>query len=177
MANVIEDSFVQTQFGEAILRVYSAQKGSLMTRGEGNRSPEPFYTEVIVLLAKRDNHLICAIDEYDGTLLDGESRTSESKARIQRFFSGLTVPLNPAFHEKLGAQGRRRSRRPLAAPKGAKNGPNNLWADYWHPTASPERSSIRHPVGCQKTGLRLTMPICLTLRPTNRLSLANSARA
>jgi len=100
MANVIEDSFVQTQFGEAILRVYSAQKGSLMTRGEGNRSPEPFYTEVIVLLAKRDNHLICAIDEYDGTLLDGESRTSESKARIQRFFSGLTVPLNPAFHEK-----------------------------------------------------------------------------
>lgn len=89
---VVEDTFVETQFGEAILRVYSARKGSLLKRIEGNREPERFDTEIIVLLAQQNNYLICAIDEYDATPLQGEARTAEGKARIQRFFSGIVVP-------------------------------------------------------------------------------------
>jgi hypothetical protein len=90
---VESENFLQTAYGEAILRVYLAKKGSLLEiikGGTGKREPEPFDTFIAVMLVKKDNRLIYAIAENDN-LTEGGKNKGELQRTIQDFFSGIVV--------------------------------------------------------------------------------------
>ena len=87
---VVEDTFVSTPHGEAILRVYMAERGSLLTRATGRRptAADTFDTLIAVIAARQGDRFLSAIAENDAEGGDKETL----KERVRSFFSGIVVP-------------------------------------------------------------------------------------
>lgn len=87
---VMEDTFINTPYGEAILRVYLAENGSLIRRAAGRRptSGDSFDTLIAVIAARQRDRFVSAIAENDAQSDDKEGL----KKRVQSFFSGITLP-------------------------------------------------------------------------------------
>jgi hypothetical protein len=82
---------LDTGYGEALLRVYLAKKGSQLTRTrprDGVREPELFDTLIAVQIVKWDNTFVYAIAQNDHLTADGKNRT-DLKRVTEEFFSGL----------------------------------------------------------------------------------------
>lgn len=67
---VVEDTNVETQFGQGLLRVFFAKKGSLMAKvtiSQDSKGPKPekFDTHVAVLVVKQGSRFICAQAQDD----------------------------------------------------------------------------------------------------------------
>jgi hypothetical protein len=90
---VVEETYLDTPYGEALFRVYMAEKGSLLVRATGGR-PTPadtFDTLIAVTVAMQKNNFIYAIAENDAEG-QGTDRNKEAlKRRLQSFFAGVAV--------------------------------------------------------------------------------------
>ena len=95
---VIEDTFVSTPHGEAILRVYLAERGSLLAEVSGP-APDKFDTLIAVIVAKQEDYYVYAIAENDA---DGDAflrpddpargtQKERLKQAVESFFSGIVV--------------------------------------------------------------------------------------
>jgi hypothetical protein len=89
------DDFVSTPHGQAILRLYSAPRGSLLQRLEGGsgKGPQPFDAVIAVMLVKKNDLDIYAIAEDDYGPVGLEKRLKE-------FFASITVPDRPRFEKR-----------------------------------------------------------------------------
>jgi hypothetical protein len=85
---VVEDTYLNTSHGEAILRVYMAEKGSLLAKATGRRptAADTFDTLIAVILVKQKNHYICAIAENDA-----KNDSETLKVRVKSFFESMLV--------------------------------------------------------------------------------------
>jgi len=100
---IIEDTFVSTPHGEAILRVYVAERGSLLARASGRQpgAADTFDTEIAVIVARQKDHYVYAIAENDaasdaafppGHPLRGKHRNIlPLKRAVESFFSSMLV--------------------------------------------------------------------------------------
>jgi hypothetical protein len=89
---IAEETYLSTTHGESILRVYNAEKGSLLLRASGHRPTEAdtFDTTIAVIAAKQKNHYVFAIAENyaeDNSI----ERKEALKRRVQSFFSSVAV--------------------------------------------------------------------------------------
>lgn len=90
---VEEDTYLDTAYGEALLRVYLAKRGSALTRTrprEGIREPEHFDTLIAVVMARRNDTLVYAIAQNDYLTEDGKNGAALKRV-ITEFFSGFRV--------------------------------------------------------------------------------------
>ncbi len=90
---VLEENYLSTPHGEALLRIYFAEKGSLLVRATGRKptSTDAFDTSIAVMVAMRKNNFIYAIAENDAEG-DGTDRNNAAlKERIQPFFANIAV--------------------------------------------------------------------------------------
>ena len=102
---VVEDTPVETQFGEGLLRVYLAKKSSLMGRvvgtDEGGKPKiERFDTHIAVLVAKKGDWFFYATAEDDYLQTNATAPPAGPfdpkptlKKALQSFFASLTVKL------------------------------------------------------------------------------------
>ena len=96
---MIEETFLETPHGEALLRVYLAEKGSLIASvsSKGGGAPivrDSFDTLVAVIVAMQKNNSIYGITEHDSESSGpgGPRRNMETlKRRLQTFFAGIAV--------------------------------------------------------------------------------------
>ena len=92
---VVEEKYLNTPYGEALLRVYMAEKGSLLVqiKSGGGKPPvaDTFDTLIAVIVAMQKNNFIYAIAENDDEG-DGTDRNKEAlKKRVQLFFASIAV--------------------------------------------------------------------------------------
>ena len=92
---VVEERYLSTPYGEALLRVYMAEKGSMLVQIKGGGGKPPvagtFDTLIAVMVAIQKNNFIYAIAENDDEG-DGTDRNKEAlKERIQLFFASIAV--------------------------------------------------------------------------------------
>lgn len=96
----VEESSVQTQFGEGLLRIYLAKGSSLLAKdaGSGNAGKpkvEKFDTYVTVLVVKKDDLFIWTAAEDDYMQRKSPDAPSDPKPdlrkALQRFFATMTV--------------------------------------------------------------------------------------
>ena len=96
---VVEETYLETPYGEALLRVYMAEKGSMIfsigTKGGG--APivrETFDTLIAVIVAMQKNNFIYGIAEHDSES-SGPGRPGRNKdalkRRVQSFFTSIVV--------------------------------------------------------------------------------------
>jgi len=90
---VLEEGYLNTPYGEALLRVYKAEKGSVLVRATGRRpTPEDtFDTLIAVIVAMQKNDFIYAIAENDAEGGGTDGNKEALKRRTQSFFAGLAV--------------------------------------------------------------------------------------
>ena len=92
---VIEESYLKTSHGETLLRVFFAEKGSLLLRSSEGMpvASDTFDTLIAVIVAKGKNHYVYAIAENDAE----SSRADDNKAvlmhRAKSFFESLVVKI------------------------------------------------------------------------------------
>jgi hypothetical protein len=93
---VESESYLQTQYGESILRIYFAKKGSLLKKMiDSNRDKlETIDTFIAVQVVKKDNQIIYAIAENDYYCIE-KYRTCAAylERTIKEFFAELEVTL------------------------------------------------------------------------------------
>lgn len=95
--NVVEETYLSTPHGESLLRVYMAEKASLLVRAAGRRptASDTFDTLIAVIVAKQKNHYVYAIAENDaGIAFTDPTRYKNKKAlkrRVQSFFASVVV--------------------------------------------------------------------------------------
>ncbi len=115
---VLEDELVSTRYGQAAVRMYIVPNGSHMQgTGSGSGQVTAFPDALIVVIAaKRNDHMISAIAEDDASFLEVqhkfrgisvelsehmEKQDRESlKARLLEFFDSVVVPQAPKFDKK-----------------------------------------------------------------------------
>lgn len=90
----VEEMYLDTPYGEALFRIYMAEKGSLLARTTGRSMPtaaDTLDTLIAVIVAKQKNNFIYAIAENDAES-DGTDRNKEAlKERIQLVFASMAV--------------------------------------------------------------------------------------
>ena len=99
---VVEDTYLETPYGEALLRVYMAEKGSLSVRvsSKGGGAPivrDTFDTSIAVIVAMQKNNFIYGIAEHDSESSGpgGPGRNKDAlKRRAQSFFASIVVHRN-----------------------------------------------------------------------------------
>ena len=93
---VIKEEYLSTPYGEALFRLYLAEKGSTIVEIKSGGGMPPVAKALDALIAivvtMQKNNFIYAISESadDGASID--SSKDESKKRIQSFFATITVP-------------------------------------------------------------------------------------
>jgi Ig-like domain from next to BRCA1 gene/HEAT repeats len=90
---VVEEKYLSTPHGESLLRVYMAEKGSLLAGAAGRRptASDTFDTLIAVIVAKQKNHYVYAIAENDAEG-EGAAKNKEAlKQRAQSFFESVMV--------------------------------------------------------------------------------------
>jgi len=90
---VVEETHLNTPYGEALLRVYMAERGSLLVSAAGRR-PTPadaFDTLIAVVVAMQKNNFIYAIAENDAEGGGTDRNKDALKRRAQSFFTSVTV--------------------------------------------------------------------------------------
>lgn len=85
---IVEEKFVDTRHGEALLRVFLAKDGSLLEVVKGGES-RPFDTLIAVIVARKERRMLWAIAENDSEPEDKEAL----KRKLQAFFENIV--LNP----------------------------------------------------------------------------------
>ena len=92
---VLEDNFVETAYGQALLCVFKVPRGSLLqTRQGGSRKDfQPFDVVIGVMVAMRNDHYIYGIAENDFEPLE----TEDLKDGLRKLFAGISVPDTPQF--------------------------------------------------------------------------------
>jgi hypothetical protein len=90
---VLEESYLSTLYGEALLRTYKAEKGSFLVRATGRRpTPEDtFDTLIAVIVAMQKNDFIYAIAENDAEGQGTDGNKEVLTRRAQSFFAGVAV--------------------------------------------------------------------------------------
>jgi hypothetical protein len=85
---VVEETYLTTPHGESLLRVYMAEKASLLVSATGRRptASDKFDTLIAVIVAKQKNHYVYAIAENDA-----EVNKEALKRRVQSFFASVVV--------------------------------------------------------------------------------------
>lgn len=97
----LEDTYFNTSHGEAILRLYMAEKGSLLVQDSGRGlGAERFDAYIAVILVKQKNHYLYAIAENDAGMslpyefsfrTPGKDRKESLKEYVQSFFESMRV--------------------------------------------------------------------------------------
>jgi hypothetical protein len=90
---VVEEKYLSTPYGEALVRVYFVEKGSLLVSAMGRRptAVDTSDTVIAVVVAMQKNNFIYAIAENDAESA-GTGRNKEVlKERVQAFFASLAV--------------------------------------------------------------------------------------
>ena len=101
---VLEDNFVETAYGQALLCVFKVPRGSLLQKCQGGSARElargkgcqPFDVVIGVIVAMRKDHYVYAIAENDFEPLEME----ELKERLGQTFASIRVPDTPQFEGK-----------------------------------------------------------------------------
>ena len=90
---VVEDTYLSTPYGEALLRVYMAEKGSMQISAMGRRptAADTFDTLIAVIVVLQKNNFIYVMAENDNEG-QGTDRNKEAlKREAQAFFSSIVV--------------------------------------------------------------------------------------
>lgn len=90
---VVEEKYLSTPYGEALVRVYFVEKSSLLVSATERRptAADTSDTVIAVMVAMQKNDFIYAIAENDAES-DGTGRNKEAlKERIQGFFTSIAV--------------------------------------------------------------------------------------
>ncbi len=90
---VIEETYLNTSYGEALFRIYMAEKGSLLARATGRMptAADTFDTLIAVIVAMQKNNFIYAIAENDAESGGTDKNKEALKRRAQSFFAGVAV--------------------------------------------------------------------------------------
>lgn len=92
---VAEDAYSRTSHGEALIRVYRAEKGSLLFRAQGGKpGPSDTFDTIIALVVARDSdYCVYAIAEHDaaGVSLGADVSREDLKRRAQAFFASIVI--------------------------------------------------------------------------------------
>jgi hypothetical protein len=93
-ARVVEETYLTTPYGESLLHIYMAEKGSLLRRATGGRRPtasDTFDTLIAVIVARKEKYYVYAIAENDAEG-DGTDKNKEAlRQRAQAFFASVVV--------------------------------------------------------------------------------------
>lgn len=86
---VAQESFVDTPHGQAIVRVYRAEKGSFLARAQGRRPTreDTFDTNIASMLARRGPAVVYVLAQYDSTPNDAGAVTNMA----DELFRNLTI--------------------------------------------------------------------------------------
>ena len=91
---VVEETYLSsTLHGESILRIYMAEKGSLLQRSsEGSPTAlDTFDALIAVIVAKKKNYYVYAIAENDFESSGTDKNKQALKQRAQSFFESIVV--------------------------------------------------------------------------------------
>jgi hypothetical protein len=94
---VVEETYLSTPHGESLLRVYMAEKASLLVSATGRRptASDTFDTLIAVIVAKQRNHYVYAIAENDAESNGTDKNKEALQRRAQSFFSSVVVHRSP----------------------------------------------------------------------------------
>jgi len=90
---VVEETYLDTPYGEALFRIYMAERGALLARTTGRMptAADTFDTLIAVIVAMQNNNFIYAIAENDAES-NGTDRNKEAlKRRVKSFFASVAV--------------------------------------------------------------------------------------
>ncbi|WP_347275451.1 NBR1-Ig-like domain-containing protein [Candidatus Kuenenia sp.] len=92
-SKVVDETYVSTPHGKSLLRVYKAEKASLLVRASGHRptASDTFDTLIAVIVAKQKNHYIYAIAENDAESNGADKNKDALKRTVQSFFASVDV--------------------------------------------------------------------------------------
>lgn len=90
---VVEETYLSTPHGESLLRVYMAEKASLLVRATERRpnTSDTFDTLIAVIVAKQKNHYVYAIAENDAEGNGTDKNKEALKRRAQSLFASVVV--------------------------------------------------------------------------------------
>ena len=90
---IVEERYLDTPHGEALFRIYRAERGSMLTRATGRvpTSADTFDTLIAVVVALNKNRLVYAIAENDAEGNGSDGNREALKGRVQAFFAGVSV--------------------------------------------------------------------------------------
>ncbi len=90
---VVEETYLSTPHGESLLRVYMAEKASLLVSATERRptASDTFDTLIAVIVAKQENHYVYAIAENDAEGNGTDKNKEALKRRVQSFFASVAV--------------------------------------------------------------------------------------
>ena len=91
--SVVEEGYLDTSHGEALFRVYRAEKGSLLARATGRvpTSADTFDTLIAVVVALNKNQFVYAVAENDAEGNGSDGNKEALKQRVQAFFASMSV--------------------------------------------------------------------------------------
>lgn len=96
---VIEESFVETPYGEALMRVYHAERGSMLTvmrGGAPTNAGERFDTHIVSMVVRQGTMVAFVMTQDDGYAVgprpDAARNIAALKARAEQILLSLTIP-------------------------------------------------------------------------------------
>lgn len=96
---VSEESFIETPYGDALVRLYHAERGSLLTQVSGDEptaSGRRFDTQIVSIVARRGPLVVFVMTQNDGDAVGPRSDVARNiyglKARAQQVLLSLTIP-------------------------------------------------------------------------------------
>jgi len=94
---VVEDNVASTPYGEAVLRVYNAPRGSLLEKLQGGSGKgfQPFDVMIGVMVLRKKDHYVYAIGEND----EAPGATDNLKKALGDLFATISVPDVPPFEK------------------------------------------------------------------------------
>ena len=92
---LLEDQYLDTAYGEGLVRLYMASKGSMLTeiKGGGGQPTvaDTFDVLIGVMVARQKNDFIYAIAEDDGEGGAAEGTKNVLTQKIQSFFASIAL--------------------------------------------------------------------------------------